>query len=105
MQRILIWLQNMIEQLAVSNQWHVHARGGLRDDLTGYHAQLTASLLKRYGKQHNSDTTLNEWSQEFGQKVKNVKDMMSSIKNEKDVDYPTIMVAINTLSHLVAATK
>ncbi len=101
----LIWLQNMIERLAVSNQWHVHARGGLRDDLTEYHAQLTASLLKRYGKQKNSDEILSEWSLEFGRKVKNVKGMMTSIKNEKDVDYPTIMVAINTLSHLVTATK
>jgi glutamate dehydrogenase len=101
----LIWLQGMIEELAVNNQWHVHARGGLRDDLTDYHAQLTASLLSRYGKQKNADVTLNEWSLEFGQKVKNVKDMMSSIKNEKEVDYPTIMVAINTLNHLVSATK
>ena len=101
----LIWLQNMIEKLAVSNQWHVHARGGLRDDLTDYHAQLTASLLKRYGKNKNSDEALSEWSQEFGQKVKSVKNMMTSIKHEKDIDYPTIMVAINTLSHLVVATK
>ena len=101
----LLWLQNMIEQLAVSNQWHVHARGGLRDDLSNYHAQLTASLLKRYGKSSSSDKVLSEWNQEFGQKVKNVKDMMSSIKIEKQVDYPTIMVAINTLSHLVTATK
>jgi glutamate dehydrogenase len=101
----LIWLQHMIEQLAVSNQWHVHARGGLRDDLSGYHAQLTASLLKRYGKQKNSDVVLSQWAQEFDQKVKTVKDMMTSIKLEKDVDYPTIMVAINSLSHLVTATK
>ncbi len=100
----LIWLQNMIEHLKVSNQWHVHARGGLRDDLSEYHAQLTASLLKRYGKQP-SDQALMQWSQEFGQKVKNVKDMMASIKAEKNVDYPTIMVAINSLSHLVTATK
>jgi len=101
----LIWLQNMIEKLKVSNQWHVHARGGLRDDLSEYHAQLTSSLLKRYGKKQDSDQALVEWNKEFSQKVKNVKDMMSSIKHEKQVDYPTIMVAINTLSHLVSATK
>ncbi|TDR17546.1 NAD-glutamate dehydrogenase [Marinicella litoralis] len=101
----LIWLQNMIEKLKVSNQWHVHARGGLRDDLSDYHAQLTSSLLKRYGKKQDSEKSLTQWNQEFGQKVKNVKDMMSSIKVEKQIDYPTIMVAINTLSHLVAATK
>ncbi|WP_223788446.1 NAD-glutamate dehydrogenase [Marinicella meishanensis] len=100
----LIWLQNMIEQLHVHNQWHVHARGGLRDDLSNYHAQLTASLLNRYGKQ-NSDQALQSWSQEFGQKVQNVKHMMASIRSEKNVDYPTIMVAINSLSHLVTATK
>ncbi len=99
----LIWLQNMIEKLKVNNQWHVHARGGLRDDLTAYHAELTASLIKRYGK--NSDTVLQTWSQDFGHKVKNVKDMMTSIKHEKNVDYPTIMVAINSLSQLVNATK
>jgi len=101
----LIWLQQMIEQLEVNNQWHVHARGGLRDDLSIYHAQLTASLLQRYGKKQSSEDTLNQWNEEFSQKVKNVKDMMASIKIEKHVDYPTIMVAINTLSHLVAATK
>ncbi|MCX7553472.1 NAD-glutamate dehydrogenase [Marinicella sp. S1101] len=99
----LIWLQNMIEKLKVNNQWHVHARGGLRDDLTAYHAELTASLIKRYGK--NSDAALQTWSEDFGHKVKNVKDMMMSIKHEKNVDYPTIMVAINSLSQLVNATK
>ncbi len=101
----LIWLQNMVEKLEVNNQWHVHARGGLRDDLTEHHAQLTASLLKRYGKQKSSEVALAEWSQDFGQQVKNVKDMMTSIKHEKNVDYPTIMVAINSLNHLVTATK
>jgi len=100
----LIWLQNMIELLHVHNQWHVHARGGLRDDLSNYHAQLTASLLRRYGKL-NHEQALQSWSQEFGQKVQNVKQMMASIRSEKNVDYPTIMVAINSLSHLVTATK
>ena len=101
----LLWLQDMIEQLKVNNQWHVHARGGLRDDLSEYHAQLTASILKRYGISKNSDETLDKWTDEFGNKVKNVKDMMASIKVEKNVDYPTIMVAVNSLSHLVTATK
>jgi len=101
----LIWLQNMIEQLKVNNQWHVHARGGLRDDLTEYHAELTASLIKKYGKKQSSEQTLNQWSQDYQTQVKNVKDMMNSIKLEKQVDYPTIMVAINTLSHLVSATR
>ena len=101
----LLWLQNMIENLKVNNQWHVHARGGLRDDLSEYHAQLTSSLLKRYGNKKSSEQRLAQWNLEFGQKVKNVKDMMASIKLEKQIDYPTIMVAINTLSHLVTATK
>lgn len=99
----LLWLQSMVEKLVVDNQWHVYARGGLRDDLSNHHAQLTASLLSKYkGK---SDAIIQAWSQEHGQKVKNVKDMMMNIKSEKQVDYPTIMVAINSLSHLVAATK
>jgi glutamate dehydrogenase len=101
----LMWLQNMIEQLKVNNQWHVHARGGLRDDLSEYHAQLTASLMNRYGKNKKSEVILSDWNQEFGQKVKNVKEMMTSIKAEKLVDYPTIMVAINSISQLVAASK
>lgn len=101
----LIWLQDMIEQLKVNNQWHVHARGGLRDDLSESHSELTALLLQRYGKNKKSDEALAQWHQEFGQKVKNVKDMMTSIRVEKQIDYPTIMVAINTLSHLVVATK
>ncbi|MCB1582835.1 MAG: NAD-glutamate dehydrogenase [Marinicella sp.] len=100
----LIWLQDMIEQLKVNNQWHVHARGGLRDDLSNSHAQLTSLLLQRYGNK-KSEEALAQWNQEFDQKVKNVKDMMTSIRVEKQIDYPTIMVAINSLSHLVAATK
>ena len=83
----------------------MHARGGLRDDLTEYHAELTASLIKKYGKKQSSEQTLNQWSQDYQTQVKNVKDMMNSIKLEKQVDYPTIMVAINTLSHLVSATR
>ncbi len=99
----LLWLQSMVEKLTVDNQWHVYARGGLRDDLSQHHAELTASLLKKY--KGSSDEIIHIWSEEHGQKVKNAKDMMLSIKAEKKADYPTIMVAINLLNHLVTATK
>lgn len=101
----LLWLQSMVEKLVVDNQWHVYARGGLRDDLSNHHAQLTASLLKTYDNDLASDAIIQTWAQEHGEKVKKVKDMMMSIKSEKNADYPTIMVAINSLSHLVSATK
>ncbi|WP_154222093.1 NAD-glutamate dehydrogenase [Marinicella rhabdoformis] len=102
----LLWLQTMVEKLVVDNQWHVYARGGLRDDLSNHHAQLTASLLKSYdNKKLSSEEIISKWSQEHNDKVKKVKDMMMSIKSEKNADYPTIMVAINSLSHLVSATK
>lgn len=101
----LLWLQSMVEKLVVDNQWHVYARGGLRDDLSNHHAELTASLLKSYDNKLSSEAIIQRWSQDHGDKVKKVKSMMMSIKSEKNADYPTIMVAINSLSHLVAATK
>ena len=67
--------------------------------------KLTASLLSSYDNKLSSDEIIHTWSQEHGDKVKKVKDMMMSIKSEKNADYPTIMVAINSLSQLVSATR
>ncbi|MCF6301121.1 MAG: NAD-glutamate dehydrogenase, partial [Proteobacteria bacterium] len=101
----LLWLQKMIEKLTVENQWHVNARGGLRDDLYMHHAGLTSSLIKKYGTKLSGDKVLIQWLNDYPQEVKAVKAMMTGIRAEKQIDYATVMVAINSLSNLAAAIK
>lgn len=101
----LTWLQNMVQQLLVENQWHVYARGGLSDDLNSYHAQLVASLLEKYDHSTDADKIIATWSEQHKSLVQKMKNMMLSVKSEKKLDYPTIMVAVNALSLLVGATK
>lgn len=101
----ILWLIRTIKKLQVDNRWHVLARGGLRDDLLQHHAGLTVSLLNRYGKRSKGDEIINQWSAEFPKEVRMAEKTMKRIRNEKHVDYPAIMVAVNTIKHLANALK
>ena len=101
----LLWLHGMIEKLPVDSHWHVHARGDLRDDLSEHHAQLTAALIRRYGTQKSARDVMDQWLDDQQKMVNNMKQLMTNIKSEKQADYATIMVAVNSLSNLVSATR
>ena len=101
----LVWLNSMVEKLPVDSHWHVHARGDLRDDLSEHHAELTAALIRRYGSKKSAEKIMQQWLHDQQKKVNNVKQLMTSIKSEKQADYATVMVAVNSLSNLVSATR
>lgn len=101
----LVWLHGMVEKLPVDSHWHVHARGDLRDDLSEHHAQLTAVLIRRYGTKKSAQEVMDQWLQDQQKMVRNMKQLMTNIKTEKQADYATVMVAVNSLSNLVSATR
>jgi NAD-specific glutamate dehydrogenase len=89
----------------VDSHWHVHARGDLRDDLSEHHAELTAALIRRYGTKKSAQTVMDQWLKDQQKMVNNMKQLMTNIKSEKQADYATVMVAVNSLSNLVSATR
>ncbi|GAA4821530.1 glutamate dehydrogenase [Marinicella pacifica] len=101
----LVWLNSMVEKLPVDSHWHVHARGDLRDDLSEHHAQLTAALIRRYGTKKSAQTVMDQWLHDQQKMVNNMKQLMTNIKSDKQADYATVMVAVNSLSNLVSATR
>lgn len=101
----LVWLNGMVEKLPVDSHWHVHARGDLRDDLSEHHAQLTAALIRRYGIKKSAQEVMDQWLHDQQKMVNNMKQLMTNIKSEKQADYATVMVAVNSLSNLVSATR
>ncbi|MCX7543816.1 NAD-glutamate dehydrogenase [Marinicella gelatinilytica] len=101
----LVWLNSMVEKLPVDSHWHVHARGDLRDDLSEHHAELTAALIRRYGTKKSAQKVMDQWLHDQQKMVDNVKQLMTSIKSDKQADYATVMVAVNSLSNLVSATR
>jgi len=101
----LVWLHSMVEKLPVDSHWHVHARGDLRDDLSEHHAELTAALIRRYGTKNSAQEVMDQWLHDQQKMVNNMKQLMTNIKSEKQADYATVMVAVNSLSNLVSATR
>ena len=101
----VLWLVRMIKKLHVDNRWHVLARGGLRDDLLFNHAGLTTTLLNKYGKRAQADAIIERWTDEYSREVEVAMTAMRRIRNESHVDYPAVMVAVNTIKHLANAVK
>lgn len=100
----LLWLRDMIEKLVVIGPWHAHARGVLRDELFEHHNSLTQTVINKYGT-NNSVETLNTWMSENKDTVKSVRNMLQQMRNEKVVDYATVMVAVRSINNLVSANQ
>jgi len=101
----VLWLVRTIKRLPVDNRWHVLARGGLRDDLLFNHAGLTTTLLNKYGKRQDAEAVIQRWTAEYAREVESAMTSMRRIRNESHVDYPAVMVAVNTIKHLALAVK
>ncbi len=99
----LLWLQKTVESLPVKNNWHVHARGGLRDDLLAHHANLTEKLIRRYGTSSQPEKIIQKWVKEFNDEFIASQKMMRLIRHDKSFDYATLMVAVNSLNNLASS--
>jgi glutamate dehydrogenase len=97
----LHWLRTRIESLEVAGQWHARARANLRDELFTQHNLLVEQILK--DKQNDGDLVAT-WMKRNSEYVNQVVDMMQDMRNNSDMDYATIAVAVRSLAKLATET-
>ncbi len=97
----LKWLRGQVESLPVERQWHAHARGNLRDELFGYHRQLTRRVMTETG---SAEDPVESWFQRHHSEVDRVAMMLEEMRHSGTADYPSLQVAIKGLGQLLSAT-
>ncbi len=100
----LLWLRDRIQKLVVIGPWHAHARGVLRDELFEQHNLLTQKVMGKNSKK-KADVLVEQWLLKNKDSIKRVRNMMQQMRSEKVADYATVMVAVRSINHLVAANK
>jgi glutamate dehydrogenase len=97
----LKWLRKQVESLKVAGQWHAVSRSNLRDELFSAHNHLVDRVLHSHGRKKDP---MAAWMDANQESLKPVLGMLSDMKNNVDMDYPTISVAVRALERLVAET-
>ena len=98
----LRWLRRKVESLEVGGQWHARARANLRDELFTQHNLLVENILHT-SKRGNDNVAA--WMRANELNVQSVVDMMHDMRNQADMDYATISVAVRSLAQLVKNTE
>ncbi len=98
----LKWLRGQVESLPVERQWHAHARGNLRDELFGYHRQLTRRVMAEAGSEADP---VSIWFDRYRAESDRVAMMLEEMRNTGAADYPSMQVAIKGLAQLLNATS
>jgi glutamate dehydrogenase len=97
----LKWLKKQVESLNVVGQWHAVSRANLRDELFSAHNHLVERVLHSDGRKKEPVAAWVETNQEA---LKPVIHMLNNMKQNAEMDYPTISVAVRALEQLVAET-
>jgi len=96
------WLRESVEKLPVSGQWHAHARGNLRDELSSQHRRLARRVLEAFPKQKDP---VKCWAEANSAAVERITLMLNDMRNLSSMDYATVSVAVRSLEGLLAKTK
>ena len=98
----LRWLRAQVEQLGVEGQWHAHARGNLRDELYDHHRELVNRAIRACGIEGDPVMC---WIGKNHDDVQRVIEMMDDMRNQSQMDYATVSVAVRSLGQLLTATR
>jgi glutamate dehydrogenase len=93
----LKWLRRQVEALDVVGQWHAMSRANLRDELFSQHNRLVECVLQADGRKQDPVTA---WIAGNEQRVRSVQKMLSEMRKQTRMDYPTIAVAVRALQQL-----
>ena len=93
----LNWLRREIESLLVSGQWHAMSRTNLRDELFGHHNRMVERVLAEHGRKKEPVAA---WAQAHGKRIEEASTMLSRMKNQDEMDYATLSVAVRALGHV-----
>jgi glutamate dehydrogenase len=98
----LKWLRASVEKLPVESQWHVHARGNLRDELYKQHRRLAARVLETCA---DTRDPVRSWLQENAEPVERVSLMLKDMQSLPSMDYAIVSVAVGSLDQLLLETE
>ena len=93
----LKWLRMQVESLKVAGQWHAVSRANLRDQLFTVHNDLVESVLKLDGRKKNPVAA---WMKRREEALMPIIHMLKDMKNNYEMDYPTVSVAIRAFERL-----
>jgi glutamate dehydrogenase len=97
----LKWLRRQIEALQVVGQWHAMSRANLRDELFAQQNRLVERVLQAEGRKSDPVAA---WHKANADRVALVQSMLKQMKQQEEMDYPTIAVAVRSLGQLVDDT-
>jgi NAD-specific glutamate dehydrogenase len=90
-----------VEALAVVGQWHAISRANLRDELFTQHNRLVECVLQAAGRKRDP---LGVWEGAHAERIAAVQKIIRQMKNEGEMDYATLAVAVRSLAQLADDT-
>jgi glutamate dehydrogenase len=97
----LQWLLQKIEELPVDGRWHALARGSMRDEMQQQQGALVLQVLA-HGK-GDVGKRLQTWLERDDAALKFTLGMFADMRNQLQMDYPTVSVAVRRLAQLASA--
>jgi glutamate dehydrogenase len=98
----LKWLRTQVESLKVVGQWHAVSRANLRNQLFSVHNGLVESVLKLDGRKKDPVAA---WMKRQDEALMPVIHMLKDMKNNYEMDYPTLSVAVQALEKLTQESE
>lgn len=98
----LPWLSEQIDALQVEGRWHAIARGVLRDQLAAHQRDLAAQVLAMPGEAGDADAKVAAWMGRDDSGLRFTLAMLQELETQKNLDYPTVSVAVQRLGQLAA---
>ncbi len=99
----LKWLLARIEELPVDGRWHAQARGTLRDELLSQQRALVAQVLLKADDKLDGAKLVGQWLGRDDASLRFTLGMLADMRNQVNMDYPTVSVAVRRLAQLIQA--
>ena len=96
------WLMDAVEALPVDGRWHAQARGVLRDELQAQQRALVGQVLLA-GVGLPAEERVERWLERDDQSLRYTMAMFADMRDLRDLDYPTLSVAVRRLAQVVAS--
>jgi glutamate dehydrogenase len=98
----LKWLRASVEKLPVESQWHVHARGNLRDELYLQHRKLAGKVLEAFP---DDKDPIGKWLEANTESIQRFSLMLKDMQGLPSMDYAIVSVAVSSLDELILETE
>ncbi len=100
----LNWLEKMINQLRVLNNWQALARETYLDDLSWQQRVLTANIVTTIKKSGSANARVRQWSELHGKSLHRAREMLHFLQSEPEPDYSMFSVVLRELQSLAQQT-